>query len=404
MGDFYQTGVLATFHLYRQGGDLARLEQELVRHARQRPIALIVPALYSEFEAPALPRIIEELRNVPYLKRIILSLDHAERAQFDDTRKRLSTLTTPVTVVWHDGPRLQDLYDQLIAYELPIGEQGKGRSCWMSTGYVLAKGDCEVIAMHDADIVTYERSMLARLVYPVTNPTMAYDFAKGYYPRISKRKMHGRATRLLMTPLVRSLARIIGHHPYLVYLDSFRYVLAGEVAMVSDLARVVRVPADWGLEVGTLGEVYRNTSTRRVCQVGLAYHYDHKHRELSPDDPSKGLLKMSIDISKSIFRTLASEGITLSAGTFRTLSAAYVRTAEDMIQRFLDDATINGLMFDRHEEETAVETFAKGMQLAAEQFLADPPGVPLIPNWNRIASAIPDFLDRLREAVDADNA
>jgi glucosyl-3-phosphoglycerate synthase len=44
------------------------------------------------------------------------------------------------------------------------------------------------------------------------------------------------------------------------------------------------------------------------------------------------------------------------------------------------------------------------MQLAAEQFLADPLGVPLIPNWNRIASAIPDFLDRLREAVDADNA
>ncbi|MPY89291.1 MAG: glycosyl transferase [Luteitalea sp.] len=404
MSDFYQTGVLATFHQLQEPRDLARLEQELVRHARIRPIALILPALFSEFETEALPRIIEQLRSVPYLKRIVLSLDRAERAQFDEARKRLSTLTTPVTVVWHDGPRLQDLYDQLIAHELPIGQQGKGRSCWMSTGYLLAQGDCEVIAMHDADILTYDRSMLARLVYPVTNPTLGYDFAKGYYPRVSRRRMHGRATRLLMTPLVRSLVRIVGYHPYLVYLDSFRYVLAGEVAMVADLARVVRVPADWGLEVGTLGEVYRNTSIRRVCQVGLSSHYDHKHRELSPDDPSTGLLKMSIDISKSIFRTLASEGITLSTGTFQTLSTAYVRTAEDTIQRFLDDATINGLIFDRHAEETAVETFAKGIRIAAEQFLADPLGVPLIPNWNRIASAIPDFLDRLQQAVDADNA
>jgi hypothetical protein len=28
--------------------------------------------------------------------------------------------------------------------------------------------------------------------------------------------------------------------------------------------------------------------------------------------------------------------------------------------------------------------------------------VPQIPNWNRVASALPEFLDELREAVDAD--
>jgi len=35
--------------------------------------------------------------------------------------------------------------------------------------------------------------------------------------------------------------------------------------------------------------------------------------------------------------------------------------------------------------------------------LEDPLGIPLIPNWSRIVSAIPDFFDRLLEAVQEDN-
>ena len=37
--------------------------------------------------------------------------------------------------------------------------------------------------------------------------------------------------------------------------------------------------------------------------------------------------------------------------------AAYVRTAQDTIARYSDDAKLNGLLFDRHAEEVAVETF-----------------------------------------------
>lgn len=39
-----------------------------------------------------------------------------------------------------------------------------------------------------------------------------------------------------------------------------------EFSMDVNLARVNRIPGDWGLEVGTLAEVYRNTSINRVCQ------------------------------------------------------------------------------------------------------------------------------------------
>jgi glucosyl-3-phosphoglycerate synthase len=402
MSDFYQVGVVATFHRFNDDG-VEWLEAELARYGQSRPIALVLPALASEFDGPALPRMLDELSRVTYLRRVELSLDRADRGQFERARRELSRLPVETRVVWHDGPSLAPLYAELEAAGLPVGEQGKGRSCWMTYGDVLATNDCAVIALHDTDIKTYDRRFLARLCYPVTNPNMGYEFCKGFYPRISGGRMHGRVTRLLMTPLLRSLYKIVGYHPLLVYLDSFRYVLAGEFSMVADLARVNRVPGDWGLEVGTLAEVYRNTAVSRVCQVGLTDRYDHKHQELSPDDPGRGLLRMCIDIGKSIFRTLAREGVVLSAGSFRSLLATYVRTAEDTISRFHDDALINGLAYDRHAEEVAVDTFAMAIRLAGEQFLLDPLGSPPIPNWNRVASAIPDFLDRLRDAVDRDN-
>jgi len=52
-------------------------------------------------------------------------------------------------------------------------------------GDLLALDDCEVIALHDTDITTYDRGLLARLCYPVANPNMGYEFCKGYYPRVS---------------------------------------------------------------------------------------------------------------------------------------------------------------------------------------------------------------------------
>lgn len=404
MSDFYQVGVFTTIHQLGTPEDLERLEAELVIHARKRPTALVLPALVAEFEGPALPGIIAELRQVPYLARIVVSLDHADSGQFERARQAFAGFSTPVTVVWHDGPRLQTIYRAIKATHLPIGEQGKGRSCWMSNGYILAEGDCDVIALHDSDIITYERSMLARLCYPVANPTLGYVFSKGFYPRVGGNRMHGRVTRLLMTPLIRSLTKIVGQQPLLGYLDSFRYILAGEFAMDVDLVRAVRIPGDWGLEVGMLAEVYRNTSLRRICQVGIAQRYDHKHQSVSSEDPARGLMKMTVDICKSLFRQLAAEGVELSAGTFRTLEATYVRTAEDTLLRFHHDAMLNGLDFDRHSEESAVEAFARGVQIASKQFLDDPLGIPLIPNWNRVVAALPSILDELRDAVRADNA
>lgn len=402
MADFHQTGVVATLHRLVPGG-LERLERELAMYAEQRPIALVLPALYSEFEGDAMPRIIEELRHVPYVRQIVVTVSRATPEQYVHARQMMAGLPQEVTFIWNNGPRLQRLYEKLQANGLPVGEDGKGRSCWMAYGYVLASGKSDVIALHDCDILTYTREMLARLCYPVVNPNIDFEFCKGYYARVTDR-LHGRVTRLFITPLVRSLRKIFGPLPFLEFLDSFRYPLAGECAMMADLARINRIPGDWGLEVGVLAEIYRNRATRRICQVELCDTYEHKHQALSPDDPTRGLMKMAVDIAKTLFRTLSAEGVVFTSGVFRTLRSTYIRAAEDMISRYHADALINGLFFDRHEEEVAVEAFARALSLAAEAFMEDPLGVPLIPNWNRVTAALPDFFDELLQVVREDNS
>ena len=213
-------------------------------------------------------------------------------------------------------PAMTELCRSMESRGLHTGEPGKGKSVWMAFGYVLAGPGVHAIALHDCDIVGYEKSLLARLCYPVVNPNLDYDFCKGFYTRVTDR-MHGRVTRLLMTPLIRSLEKMLGHLPILIFFDSFRYVLAGEFSMDASLARISRVPGDWGLEVEVLAEVYRNTALRRICQVDISDSYEHKHQELSRTDPAKGLHKMAVDICKSVLRTLRSEGIVLPGTVFQ---------------------------------------------------------------------------------------
>jgi glucosyl-3-phosphoglycerate synthase len=104
-----------------------------------------------------------------------------------------------------------------------------------------------------------------------------------------------------------------------------------------------------------------------------------------------------------VFRTLASEGIVFSEGFFKTLITTYVRTAQDMLKRYEDDAAINGLYFDRHEESLAVETFTNGIREAEDIIIKNPIGVPLIPSWDRVTSAIPDILSLIHASVEVDN-
>ncbi len=402
MGDFFQNGVIATLHKL---GDqpLEAIEERLNEHAVNHPIALILPCLITELEGPALGPIVQRLAEVPYISEIVVSLGRADHRRFEAARRFFAPLGRRCRIVWIEGPRVQAMIRLLKEHDLDIGPPGKGRATWLALGDVLARENARSIALHDCDIVTYDRMLLARLCYPLVDPSLGYEYTKGYYSRITDR-MHGRVTRLFVTPIVRSLIQLVGAVPFLRYLDSFRYPLAGEFAMEQGLARSVRIPGDWGLEVGMLAEVYRNTSVRRVCQIDIADTYDHKHQPLSPEDASAGLNRMARDISKSLLRTLAMEGIMFGSGFYTTLKVAYLRAAQDTVRQYHDDAVVNGLRFDRHVENRAVEVFTSGIARACEEFEREPLDYPGLPNWNRVTAAVPDILSRYRDAIDADNA
>jgi glucosyl-3-phosphoglycerate synthase len=402
MSDFFQTGAVATLHRLGKP-DVARLEHELAEFARETPIALVLPCHIRELGTAALRGIARELARVSYLKQIIVGIDGATRPRdWQKARRFFSQLPQKPTLLWNDGPRMKHLFEKLDDAELSAGQAGKGRNVWICFGYVLASDKSRMVAVHDCDIITYSRELLARLCYPVAHPSMGFDFCKGYYARATD-KLNGRVMRLLVTPLLRALKSILGTHPFLVYMDTFRYPLAGEVSMDLDLVRRTRIPYDWGLEVGMLAEVFRNSAPRAICQTELCENYDHKHQELSVRDAEKGLNKMAVDVTCSIFRRVASEGIKLDAGLFDTLLYAYTRQAEDTLRFYAADAAMNGLRFPRHEEETAVSTFVRSIRLAAKIHMEEPMFWPLIPNWNRVESAMPDFLDDLNKAVALDN-
>ncbi|MBI5642164.1 MAG: glycosyl transferase [Deltaproteobacteria bacterium] len=402
MADFYQAGAITTLHRIGRPKP-EKLLAELELYSMVRPVALVLPALYSDVMGDAMKSIREELKGARFIKEIVVALGPAADDEFGRVKDFMSALPQRVRIVHTSGRRITELYRTLEEHGVGAGRDGKGRSAWTSYGYVLAMAQCHAIALHDCDIVNYNLDLLGRLCYPVLNPTLDYVFCKGYYARASD-KLHGRVTRLFLTPLVRALDKMAARQPFLEFLDTFRYPLSGEFCMITDLARVNRIPWDWGLEVGVLGEVYRNYSTKRICQADIAENYEHKHQKLSEDDLEAGLMKMSIDIGKSLFRTLASEGIVFTGGFFKSLVATYLKLAEDSIIRYEGDAAINGLSYDRHEEARTVDAFTIAISKAAAIIMEDPLGAPLIPNWNRVISAIPGILERLRSAVEEDNA
>ena len=194
MSDFHQTSAVTTLHnLTRR--TVEELEGDLIAFSRNRPITLILPSLFSELEGDALPAILTELARVPYLTQIIIGLDRADRLQFEHAREFFSVLPQNHRILWNDGPRLRAVDDRLAEAGLAPSEPGKGRNVWYCLGYALAAQQTDVVAIHDCDITTYSRDLLARLVYPVANPSFRYVFSKGYYSRIAGGTINGRWSR-----------------------------------------------------------------------------------------------------------------------------------------------------------------------------------------------------------------
>ena len=397
MSDFHQRGPITTLPRLA-AADAEQRERELVGFASKRPLILIIPSLITELDEPALEGMISEICKAPYVDTVVISLDRADEDGYQRALEYFKGVCHRTVVLWNHAPSVLAVREELEERFEGVSQPGKGRAVWMAIGYVLAEARARVVAFHDADVVNYDRSQLTNLVYPVMSPSLSFDFCKAYYARFTDR-LHGRATRLLMRPLLQAIESMVGWTSFISYLAAFRYPLAGELAFSADLLRRIRIPSDWGLEVGLLFEVLRQRSPRRICQVDVTDQFEHKHQPLSPHDPTTGLHRMAVDIIKHLLRTLCAAGIVLPGGSFQCMRVAYQRFAEDAVTDYMAVAAFNGLSFDKNAEEDAVDTFSLALQEACEQFIIDPLGAPPLPNWARVDSAIPGAGEQLVKAV-----
>jgi glucosyl-3-phosphoglycerate synthase len=108
---------------------------------------------------------------------------------------------------------------------------------------------------------------------------------------------------------------------------------------------------------------------------------------------------MARDVGTHLLRTLAAAGVVLSEGLFKSLVAAYQREAEDAVADSYGVAMINGLDYDRHQEEIEVQTFGAALRASIDEFQADPSGPPLVPNWSRVWAGVHDAGPQLLAAV-----
>ena len=408
MPDFHQPVPLPTLHDLADT-KLAEREALLGKLTAKNPVALLIPALYSELEREALPAILREISKVPYIKDVVISMNGMDAAGHrkaqDFFKKRLRGKTTHV--LWNDGSVINSLHRELDPLTGMGHPHGKGSNVWMGLAYLLACGHHGVIACHDSDILNYDREMLWKLCLPVAHPDMDYVFAKSYYGRVRGR-MYGRVTRLLVFPLIQALRELFGTMPLLSFLSSFRYPLSGEFAADSGFICRLGLAADWGLEIGLLCELFRHAPAQRICQVDLGNNFDHKHQHLGlhpktgEPDAAGGLLRMAEEVTWSLLSHLWTQpSFANESRKLDSVADAYTGTAQQFLRRYGHEMIFSGLEDSMQEEKRTVAAFAKIVRETAKEFHVAPKIPQSLPPWSVVERELPGFGERLREAANS---
>ena len=390
----FQQGLITTIHEYGIREDSL---QEISRDLKKRPTAILIPCLYEEFKRPALKNIRDVLSNLNGLNELVIALSAKSIEEVNQAKSFFSSLPFPVHVQWTNSPSVIELLKDQEKNGLDlIGTPGKGWAVWQGIGIATISSD--VIALFDADIRTFSPSYPSRMLHPLLDSSHGISYVKAFYSRLSleTNALQGRATRLFVGPLLSSLEQLLGNVPFLSYLQSFRYPLAGEFAFNRDLAINLRIPCDWGLEIGLLSEVYRNVRISRIAQVDLGI-FDHKHKEIG-QSPEEGLQKMCSEILSSVLRGLMEhQGETLTNSQLSTLEVLYRRIGEDRVMQFGLDSAVNHLPYNRHDEQLSVQRFGKLLKPAILNFLGSPVKQQL-PSWARVVSCEANLQEDLSKA------
>ena len=391
--DFDQRG-FAKIHDFSM--DFETMRARLKSLAQEYPSGIIIPIIQSDLKNQGLTGIVQELNDCDYLKKVYIALSAKTPDSYDEAVHVFNAFKVPHEIIWCNKPKVVSVLEELKTKWLDVaGLSGKGKDVWIAMG--IASLELHAFAVHDADILNYTHMLPTKMLYPVIEPRLDFFFSKGYYARINlaKRKMYGRITRLFMNPILEAMQEKLQHKSRFVsYLQSFSYPLSGEIAIYSDLAMRLRIPCDWGFEVGLLSELYRNASYERICEVDLGF-YDHKHKEVI----GNGLVKTAEDSLVTLFRTLTEmDGLEVSQPFLQSLQVMYRKMAQDKIRQYHADATCNNLDYDRHQEECSVDLLSEAILAAGKRYLVDPSKTQM-PDWLRTKAAMPDIRERLRETA-----
>jgi len=382
---------IATIHDFYL--DFNTMSDQLRSLKEKFPSGLIIPILGNDIESTSLKKIVNEINLCDYLSKVFLALQSTGPNDYEEAKRLSRSFKVPCEVVWCNKPQVLAVLDELKRKGLDVTElSGKGKDVWIAMG--IASLDLFAFAVHDADIVSYTKMLPTKLLYPIIEPKLDFFFSKGYYARIdeTRKKLFGRIHRLFINPLLEVLQEKLRYSKFLLYLQSFSYPLAGEMALYSDLATHLRVPSDWGLELGLLSEIYRNASLGRICQIDLGL-YDHRHKQIYANE----LMTTAEDSFVTLLRTLTeTENIDVSESFLTSLYVSYRRLAQDKIRQYHADATCNNLDFDRHEEEASVDALSSVITSGGKKYLHNPVKAQL-PDWLRTMAAMPEIRERLRD-------
>ncbi|ACL05793.1 hypothetical protein Dalk_4108 [Desulfatibacillum aliphaticivorans] len=377
--------------------DRTKLKGQLRYAARTKKPVLVMPCLATEYtlpeNRPVFENILKNLRQVKYLHKMIFGLDAASLEDAMLLRDLIRQYEIKDAFIqWNSGPVFSKIYDELNEAGFGLTEPGKGKNMFLSFGLSLALGAGST-ALVDADIRSFSRVQLDRLLYPLV--VLDFDFSKAFYTRISERKLFGRVTRLMLKPLLTALKRrFVEYKEYKMlglidFLMQFKYQLSGEVAFERDLLRKMRFATNWGVEIFTLIEVFRKAAA--PAQVEFSDEaFDHKHQIISPTDSGKGLNKMAIDIVTTLMNAIVrEEGLEITDTFFRDIATTYQAVAETSIKNYSYLSRFNNLIYDRDHEEFLVKEVFKNSILQAGEILTARSRVA--ENFLKVVHTFPEF-------------
>lgn len=365
MADFLQHPQLPTLH-HLVSPEAGALESELREWSRERPVALLLPALFAECGRPALPMILEEVSQIDYVSRVVLTMNGMRAGESGEAlafvRRHLKG--KEAWLLWNDGPEMADVWRRAEAVGCPPYLEGKGSNVWAGLAWLAAAGHQGVVASHDTDILNYTRGLLWKLCVPLLHPRMGYRFVKGYYSRVADR-LYGRVTRLLFFPLVQAFADTLGRQPLIEHYQSFRYPLSGEFAGDMRALEGFTLPSGWGLETALLAEAQRALPVEAMCQVDLGFHYEHRHRKLEPGGPRReeGLISAAMEVARCLFHQVLREADQKGGkALLEVVLPRYQSRAREWMRRYEHVSLINGLEYDAHGEAEAVVAFSEALE------------------------------------------